>query len=307
MWGKEVKSFRTRNSPTSIAYSGKGMLAVGSKSGVSVYRQDTGDFVDGASSTSNSTSTPYLSLPLPSLSADRIKFCPFDDVLAVGHSRGISSLLVPGSGEANFDSAEADVFESHTRRREREVRGVLEKIRPELITMDTEFLGRVREDRPQTFEEREGRSYRQLGRMERLRAAGEDVDGVEEDDGDGDGAGGVGVKRTAGLEDSADEGEGKRVGKPEKKKMKQRGKGGSSSRYLAKKNKKNIVDSSLVSGFLLGYGLIMRHGEVQRGSISNVQIAMRAKEAARAKQEDEKRRIANGEIVKEVGALARFG
>lgn len=217
MWGKELRSFSMRNNPISLSYSGRGMLAVGGKSGVSVFRDET--------------TTPYLTLPLPSLSADSIKFCPFDDILAVGHARGISSLLVPGSGEANFDSAEADVFESHTRRREREVRGVLEKIRPELITMDTEYLGKVREEQPQSYAEKEARSYRQKGRMERLREGGVDPEGD-----------------LAGRESSEDDDEGGKGGdEPEKKKKKKmRGKGKSMARYLEKK-KKNVVDNTTVS------------------------------------------------------------
>jgi U3 small nucleolar RNA-associated protein 7 len=214
MWGKELRSFGMRNNPLSLHYSGRGMLAVGGKSGVSIFRDDT--------------TTPYLTLPLPSLSADSIRFCPFDDILAVGHAKGVSSLLVPGSGEANFDSAEADVFESHTRRREREVRGVLEKIRPELITIDTEYLGKVREDQPQSYAEKEGRSYRQMGRMERLREKGVDPEG--------DLAG-----RESSEEEEVDDGKGEK-----KKKKKMRGKGKSMARFLEKK-KKNVVDNTTVS------------------------------------------------------------
>lgn len=58
-----------------------------------------------------------------------MRFCPFQDVLTVGHTSGLSSLLVPGAGEPNFDSAEADPFENKNMRREREVRGLLDKVR----------------------------------------------------------------------------------------------------------------------------------------------------------------------------------
>jgi U3 small nucleolar RNA-associated protein 7 len=173
-------------------------------------------------------------LPLPSLTARSLKFCPYDDLLCIGHGRGISSLLVPGSGEPNFDSGEADVYESYSRRREREVRGVLEKIRPELITMDTDILGKVRDELPNTLEAREGRSFRQLGRMERLRVEGraEDVPGEEREEEE---------------EDAVGE-EGERGPKAAKTKKKMRGKSGSMKKYLAKK-KKNVVDPSLVSLF----------------------------------------------------------
>ncbi|WVR04965.1 hypothetical protein IAU60_001977 [Kwoniella sp. DSM 27419] len=261
MWGKEVRSWGVRNQITSLGYSGMGMLSVGGKSGVTVYRDLQTD--------TYRTPTPYLTLPLPSLTASSVKFCPFDDLLCVGHDKGISSLLVPGSGEANFDSAEADVYETYSRRREREVRGVLEKIRPELITLDTDFLGKVNEGRGgETYEERQARSFRQLGRLERLRANGKadepqaalEADEEEEDGDDVDQVDGEGVK--------------------EKLKRKMKGRNGSTKRYLRKKAKKNIVDDSL--------------------------LAMKAKVAAQKAQEDKRKRIASGQVVQETGALARF-
>lgn len=194
MWGKTVREWSVRNTPTTLAYSQRGMLAVGGKSGVTTYRDLTSD---SSSVESSRMPQPYLNLPLPALSATSARFCPYDDTLCIGHQRGISSLLVPGSGEPNFDSAEADVYESHSRRRERDVRGVLEKIRPELITMDTEFLGKIAENAGKggagegrsTLAEREARSFRQMGRMERLEQSGQLGEGLgaeqpEEDDGE---------------------------------------------------------------------------------------------------------------------------
>ena len=234
MWGREVRSWGVRNRPETVSFSGRGMLAVGTKGGVAVYRDlysnDSTSSIKSNSlpSTKIPAPTPYLSLPTPALSPKSTVFCPYEDLLAVGHSKGVSSMLVPGSGEANFDSAEADVYESRTRRREREVRGVLEKIRPELITLDTEFLGKVGETDKGTYEEREGRSYRQLGRMERLGLDGQ----AEEADGSDDGAEGAGDER--------------RKETVERRKHKARGKGGSMKKYL-KKKRKNVIDPTLVS------------------------------------------------------------
>lgn len=41
-----------------------------------------------------------------------LMFAPYEDVLGVGHSSGYSSLVIPGSGEANFDAYEANPFET---------------------------------------------------------------------------------------------------------------------------------------------------------------------------------------------------
>lgn len=70
----------------------------------------------------------YLTHPVPHRPLVSLRFCPFQDILTIGHSNGLSSILVPGSGEPNFDSSEADPFENKKARREREVRGLLEKV-----------------------------------------------------------------------------------------------------------------------------------------------------------------------------------
>lgn len=255
MWGKEVKSWTARNAPTTLSYSGRGILAVGGRSGITTYRD--------VNKSAGKTPSAYLTLPLPGLTASSTKFCPFDDVLGVGHVKGISSLLVPGAGEANFDSGEADVFESYGRRREREVRSVLDKIPSTLITLDTDYLGHVALDKGgETHAEREARSFRQLNRAERLKATGQaDDEEVQE-------------------EFAQEASEGEEEGEGGKKKRKQRGRNTAMKRFLSKK-KKNVIDPALV--------------------------AVREKVEAQKKAEEMERRVAAGQVVRETGALARFG
>jgi U3 small nucleolar RNA-associated protein 7 len=229
MWGKELRSWTVRNAPTTLSYSARGILAVGGRSGVTTYQSPHA----GAP-----TPPVYLTLPLPGLAAHNVKFCPFEDVLGVGHGRGISSLLVPGSGEANFDSGEADVFESYSRRREREVRAVMDKIPAELITLDTDFLGHIAPEKGgTTHAQREGRSFRQLGRLERL-----DLEGKA----DGEGAAAGGASDDDGSDAESANGDPARRKREAKKKHKMRGKGTAMKRFLSKK-KKNVIDPSLVS------------------------------------------------------------
>ena len=87
---------------------------------------------------------PYLSHRLAKgAQVEDLAFCPYEDVLGTGHSVGISSLLVPGAGEPNFDSYVANPYETLKQRREAEVHRLLDKLPPDTIALDPNTIGGI--------------------------------------------------------------------------------------------------------------------------------------------------------------------
>eukprot|EP00993_Chasmostoma_nieuportense_P007583 NODE_856_length_1809_cov_18.653983_g801_i0.p1 GENE.NODE_856_length_1809_cov_18.653983_g801_i0~~NODE_856_length_1809_cov_18.653983_g801_i0.p1 ORF type:complete len:459 (-),score=101.31 NODE_856_length_1809_cov_18.653983_g801_i0:376-1752(-) len=78
---------------------------------------------------------PYMTHRAPDM-VHNLAFCPYEDVLGVGHAAGVQSVVVPGTGEPNFDSHAPNPLETKSQRTNRPIKMLLEKIRPEMIVMD---------------------------------------------------------------------------------------------------------------------------------------------------------------------------
>ncbi|XP_026480383.1 WD repeat-containing protein 46-like [Ctenocephalides felis] len=128
-----LQHYKLRGCPTSLSLSHKSdMMAVGMGNIVEVYRD----------SSLESTVRPYLRHKMET-SVQTLQFCPHEDILGVSASKGFTSLLVPGSGEPNFDARECNPFQTKSQRREAEVHALLEKIPADLITLDPNSIAEV--------------------------------------------------------------------------------------------------------------------------------------------------------------------
>lgn len=100
---------------------------------------------------------PYMHHLMPACGpVETLRFRPFEDVCAVGHSKGISSIVIPGSGEPNLDTSEYNLnpFQDRKQRREAEVRALLDKLDPNMISLDPDDIGGMEESTPEIRRER---------------------------------------------------------------------------------------------------------------------------------------------------------
>lgn len=122
----------------SLDFSQKGLLAASTGSFVQVLRDSSG---------SQNYDWYMRHSMAKGYQIRKVSFRPYEDVLGIGHSMGWSSILIPGSGEPNFDSWVANPYETPKQRREKEVRSLLDKLPPESIMLDPKKIGTVRPQR----------------------------------------------------------------------------------------------------------------------------------------------------------------
>ncbi|KAI8608587.1 WD40-repeat-containing domain protein [Chytriomyces sp. MP71] len=130
---KPVHEYFTYTPASELSISQLGLLGVGYGPNIAIWKDAFKD----------KQQSPYLTHLLPSSTVSHLRFCPYDDVLGIGHAQGISSMIVPGSGEPNYDAFEANPYQTTEQRKRREVLSLLDKIQPEMITLNPDFVGGV--------------------------------------------------------------------------------------------------------------------------------------------------------------------
>jgi U3 small nucleolar RNA-associated protein 7 len=136
---EELDSYATPTQANSVDISDTGLVSVGWGPHVTIWKDCFKTHQE----------KPYLSHLIPGSQVQSTKFVPFEDILGVGHNKGFSSLIVPGSGESNFDALEINPYETSKMRREGEVRSLMNKLKSDMITLDPDVIGTVDRRKPQ--------------------------------------------------------------------------------------------------------------------------------------------------------------
>lgn len=130
--GGPVVDYSLRSHAQTVTMSQRGLLALGMGNQCEIYRKPN----------LISTKAPYLRHACPG-HISGFRFCPFEDVLGVATEKGFNSLIVPGSGEPNFDALEANPYQTKSQRKESEVHALLDKIPAELIKLNPDEIAQV--------------------------------------------------------------------------------------------------------------------------------------------------------------------
>ena len=137
---KEVHSYSTFHPASSIDISDRGLAAIAAGTSTTIWKDL---FLHGSGHDPAKIQSPYLSWGNTGQRVENVRFCPFDDILGIGHGKGFNSIIVPGAGEANYDAMEINPYETVKQRQEKEVTSLLDKLKPETIALDPDFIGRL--------------------------------------------------------------------------------------------------------------------------------------------------------------------
>lgn len=126
-------TYKTQTAASGIDLSQKGLMAISMGNICEIYKKP---------SIIQRNLRPYLRQRTPS-TISNFRFCPYEDILGIATASGFTSIIVPGSGEPNFDAMEANPFQTLSQRREDEIHRLLEKIPSEFISLNPSQIGEV--------------------------------------------------------------------------------------------------------------------------------------------------------------------
>jgi U3 small nucleolar RNA-associated protein 7 len=136
---KEVNNYFLRQPGSSVAISDRNLAAVSWGTQVSIWK----GLFDKSRTEQEKIQSPYMSWGGEGKKIECVRWCPFEDILGISHDKGFSSIIVPGAGEPNFDALEVNPYESTKQRQEAEVKSLLNKLQPEMISLNPNYIGKL--------------------------------------------------------------------------------------------------------------------------------------------------------------------
>ena len=132
---KSLYEYYNPNIANNLAISQKGLLAVSYNNVIEIWK----DFA------LSKQKEPYMKHHFKDnkTKIKSLKFVNFEDFLGCGTNLGFSSIIIPGSGIANFDTFENNPYETKNQRREKEIKNLLEKIPYNMIHIDPSKLNNI--------------------------------------------------------------------------------------------------------------------------------------------------------------------
>ncbi|KAL9059891.1 MAG: hypothetical protein Q9162_000961 [Coniocarpon cinnabarinum] len=136
---KDLHKYSLTQPGTDVAISDRGLTSVAFGTRVSIWQ----GLFDKSKEDQDRLQRPYMTWGGEGQRVERVRWCPLEDVLGVSHHEGFSNIIVPGAGEPNFDALEVNPYENVKQRQESEVRGLLNKLQPDTISMNPNFIGNL--------------------------------------------------------------------------------------------------------------------------------------------------------------------
>ncbi|KAJ8108364.1 hypothetical protein ONZ43_g6447 [Nemania bipapillata] len=133
-----VNDYYTDQPASSVAISDRGVTAVSWGTRTTMWK----DLFQKHAAEQTKVESPYMKFGGQGR-VERLRWCPLEDILGIGHDEGFSSIIVPGAGEPNMDVMEVNPLETVKDRQNREVRSLLNKLQPEMIALDPTFIGNL--------------------------------------------------------------------------------------------------------------------------------------------------------------------
>ena len=132
---KSLYEYYNPNIANNVTISQKGLLAVSYSNVIEIWK----DFAI------SKQKEPYMKHHFKNnkTKTKSLKFVNFEDFLGCGTNLGFSSIIVPGSGIANFDTFENNPYETKNQKKEKEIKDLLEKIPYNMINIDPYKLNNI--------------------------------------------------------------------------------------------------------------------------------------------------------------------